>query len=50
MEIWIIWIMIIIALAFIEAITVNLVTIWFIVSALLSLAISFSSQGSHLLK
>ena len=41
MEIWIIWIMIIIALAFIEAITVNLVTIWFIVSALLSLAISF---------
>lgn len=41
MEVWIIWIIVIIALAFIEAITVNLVTIWFIASALISLAISF---------
>lgn len=41
MEVWIIWLIIIIALAFIEAITVNLVTIWFIASALLSLVISF---------
>ena len=43
MEAWILWIIIIIALVFIEVITINLVTIWFIASALLSLIVSFFS-------
>ena len=37
----IIWIVIIGVLAFVEALTVNLVTIWFIASALVSLVLSF---------
>ncbi len=38
---WMFWIAIIIFLSFIEAATVNLVSIWFIASALLSLILSF---------
>jgi len=41
MDLWIVWLMIIIALSFIEASTVNLVSIWFIASALVSLMMSF---------
>lgn len=41
MDLWVVWIMIIIALSFIEAATINLVSIWFIVSALISLITSF---------
>lgn len=41
MDFWIIWLVIILFLAFIEASTVNLVSIWFIVSALISLGVSF---------
>lgn len=41
MDLWIVWLIIIIALSFIEACTVNLVSIWFIISALISLAMSF---------
>ncbi|MCI8394827.1 MAG: NfeD family protein [Bacilli bacterium] len=41
MELWITWLIVIIILSFIEACTVNLVSIWFIVSALISLAMSF---------
>ena len=37
----IIWLVIIGVLAFVEALTVNLVTIWFIASALVSLVLSF---------
>ncbi len=38
---WLFWIAMIIFLSFIEAATVNLVSIWFIISALLSLILSF---------
>lgn len=41
MDLWVGWLVVIIALAFIEAITVNLVSVWFIVSALISLVLSF---------
>lgn len=41
MELWIVWIGIIIFLAFIEISTINLVSVWFIASAVLSLILSF---------
>lgn len=41
MDLWVVWLMVIIALSFIEVITINLVSIWFIVSALISLITSF---------
>ena len=41
MELWIVWLITIIALSFVEAATVNLVSIWFIASALISLILSF---------
>ena len=41
MDLWIVWLIIIIVLSFFEAATVNLVSIWFIVSGLISLIISF---------
>ena len=41
MEYWIIWLLVVFFLSFIEVITVNLVTIWFILSAIVSLLLSF---------
>lgn len=41
MNLWIFWLIIIIALSFLEAMTVNLVSIWFIASGLVSLIMSF---------
>lgn len=41
MDLWIVWLMIIIALSVIEAATINLVSIWFIISAFISLITSF---------
>lgn len=41
MDYWIVWLLIVFFLSFIEVVTVNLVTIWFIVSALVSLLLSF---------
>lgn len=41
MDYWIVWLLIVFFLSFIEVITVNLITIWFIVSALVSLLLSF---------
>ena len=35
------WLIIILFLGFIEAITVNLVTIWFVISGIVSLILSF---------
>lgn len=40
MEAWIYWLIIILILSFIEVITTNLVTIWFVVSAGLALLVS----------
>lgn len=40
MEAWIVWLLIILILAFVEVVTVNLVSIWFIASALVSLIVS----------
>lgn len=41
MEYWIVWLLVIFVLSFIEVITVNLITIWFIASAIVSLVVSF---------
>lgn len=41
MDLWVMWLITIITLSFIEAATVNLVSIWFIASALISLILSF---------
>lgn len=41
MDLWIVWLIIILVLSFFEAATVNLVSIWFIISALVSLILSF---------
>lgn len=38
---WIAWLVIVILLTFLEAITVNLVSIWFVASAIVSLFLSF---------
>lgn len=40
MEAWIVWLLIILILTFVEVVTVNLVSIWFIASALVSLIVS----------
>ncbi len=41
MELWIIWLGIIVILSVIEILTVNIVSVWFIASAVLSLILSF---------
>ena len=41
MEVWVLWIIVIIALAFLEIVTIGLVSIWFIASAIVSLILSF---------
>lgn len=41
MELWIVWVGIIIFLAILEILTVNLVSVWFIASAVISLILSF---------
>lgn len=41
MDLWIFWLIVILFLTFLEASTVNLVSIWFIISALVSLSLSF---------
>ena len=41
MEYWVFWLIIIIFLAVLEVLTVNLVSVWFIASALVSLVLSF---------
>ncbi len=38
---WIFWLVLVVFLSFIEATTVNLVTIWFVVSGLITLVLSF---------
>ena len=40
MEAWIYWLIIILALSFVEIITINLVTIWFVASAAIALLVS----------
>lgn len=41
MDLWILWLIIIILLTFLEVITIGLVSIWFVISALISLILSF---------
>ncbi len=41
MDMWILWLVIVILLTFLEVITINLVSVWFIASALVSLFLSF---------
>lgn len=41
MEYWIIWLLVVFLLSFIEVITVNLITVWFVASSILALIVSF---------
>jgi len=41
MDMWILWLIVVILLTVIEAMTVNLVSVWFIASSLISLFLSF---------
>lgn len=41
MDIWILWLIVIVLLVILEAITINLVCVWFIASGLISLLLSF---------
>ncbi len=41
MSLWIVWLIVVILLVVIEAMTVNLVTIWFIISGIITMFLSF---------
>ncbi|MEI3508483.1 MAG: hypothetical protein V8R01_05180 [Bacilli bacterium] len=45
MEQWYVWLAVIIILAFLEATTINLTTIWFVASGLVALALSFFTDN-----
>ncbi len=45
MEQWYVWLAVVIILAFLEATTVNLTTIWFVASGLVALIISFFTDN-----
>jgi len=45
MEQWVVWLSVIIILAVLEAMTINLTTIWFVVSGLVALTISFFTDS-----
>ncbi len=45
MEQWYVWLLIIIILTILEATTINLVTIWFVVSGIVSLIVSFFTNN-----
>lgn len=45
MTYWFLWLIIILFLAFVEAITVDLVCLWFIISGILALIVSFFSNS-----
>ncbi len=48
MSSWICWLIIVILLIFIEVTTINLVSIWFIISALISLFLSFAVDSFYI--
>lgn len=41
MDAWVYWLLIVLILSFIEVITINLVTIWFVLGGLIALGLSF---------
>lgn len=41
MNMWVLWLIIVVLLTYLEAVTVNLVCVWFIASAIVSLLVSF---------
>ena len=48
MDIWILWLIVIILLTILEAVTVNLVCVWFIASGLVSLLLSFFVESFYI--
>jgi len=48
MEAWITWLIIILILSFIEIITINLVTIWFVASAAIALVVSLFIESFYI--
>ncbi len=45
---WLLWLVVVVLLTIIEAMTINLVSVWFIVSALVSLFMSFVVESFYL--
>ena len=45
---WFMWLLIIILLAILEVVTINLVSIWFIISAIVSLFLSFAIDSFYI--
>ena len=45
---WFMWLLIIILLAILEVVTINLVSIWFIISAIVSLFLSFAVDSFYI--
>lgn len=45
---WLFWLIMVVFLTFIEVITINLVSVWFIVSALISLFLSFAVDSFYI--
>ena len=48
MEAWITWLIIILILSFVEIITINLVTIWFVASAAIALVVSLFTESFYI--
>lgn len=48
MDAWIYWLIIILILSFIEIITINLVTIWFVASAAIALVVSLFTESFYI--
>ena len=48
MEAWIYWLIIILMLSFVEIITINLVTIWFVASAAIALVVSLFTESFYI--
>ena len=44
MSLWLFWLIVVILLAMVEIMTINLVTIWFVASGVISLIVSFFTQ------
>ena len=49
MDMWILWLVVIILLVFLEVSTINLVCVWFILSGLVSLILSFFIDSFYIL-
>ena len=48
MSYWVMWLVVVVLLAIIEASTVNLVSIWFVISGLVALIVSLFTEAFYI--